>query len=342
MKYFDPSIQTLRLVSETLRHGTLSRAAEHLHMSQSAASHSIKALESQIGGPLFLRERKGLRLSQMGQRILPHIEAALGNVDAAAAAFDAISTMKRGSLRIAGISSLLSTIVPALVRDYVREYPNIELSLFEGTDQEVAQWVLEGVAHVGFVTLPQGDLPHQVLGRDEWLAVIPTNLFGDIASIALKKLATHKFLMSGGGCEEQIEKLFTSKQLSISDSFVIRQFPTIQAMVAQGIGVSIAPSLVARPSEGCRVIPLKPREFRTFGMLTHPSGTTMPSLEAWSRLVGTDSRKWGFQKNAPKALRIVSRRAQLNKNLPGEKEANGGLCSVGKSQSNPPPYKPNH
>ena len=57
--------------------GKLTRAAGELHMSQSAASHALTSLESQLGASLFVRSREGLRLSEAGQRLCPLIEAAL-------------------------------------------------------------------------------------------------------------------------------------------------------------------------------------------------------------------------------------------------------------------------
>jgi transposase len=62
MKYFEPSVSSLRLVATILQLRKLTSAADELHMSQSAASHALKSLESQLGLQLFRREREGLRL----------------------------------------------------------------------------------------------------------------------------------------------------------------------------------------------------------------------------------------------------------------------------------------
>ena len=82
MKDFEPSIASLRLVVKIVATGKLTRAASQLHMSQSAASHALRVLEAQVGARLFVRERGGLKLSEAGQRSLPRIEAALGNLEA--------------------------------------------------------------------------------------------------------------------------------------------------------------------------------------------------------------------------------------------------------------------
>ena len=78
-------------------------------MSQSAASHALAVLESQVGAQLFLRERDGLRLSEVGQKLLPRIESALSSLDAIRAEIATLAMLETGNLRIAAVPSVLAT-----------------------------------------------------------------------------------------------------------------------------------------------------------------------------------------------------------------------------------------
>jgi DNA-binding transcriptional LysR family regulator len=293
MTSFEPSIPALRLVLKIVETGKLTSAASLLHVSQSGASHALKILESQLGAELFVREWEGLRLSEAGQRLLPRIEAALNSLETIRTEAAGLKEAKTGSLRIAAVPSLLATILPAILREYSVLFPGVELSIFEGTDDEVRGWVASGIAHAGFAALPVEGVATEEIERDEWLALVPARKARQAASITLRELARHKFLMSGGGCERHIERIFSAAGIDISNPMPVKQLATIQAMVAQDLGVSLVPSLSIGKVRGCRALPLKPRLFRRIGMLTALSSAATPALEAWRALVRAKLKRRG-------------------------------------------------
>lgn len=285
MTRFEPSIPALRLVLKIVETGKLTSAASLLHISQSGASHALKMLESQLGAELFVREWEGLRLSEAGQRLLPRIEAALDSLETIRTEAAGSKEAKTGSLRIAAVPSLLATILPAVLREYSVLFPGVELSIFEGTDDEVRGWVASGIAHAGFAALPVEGVATEEIERDEWLALVPARKAGHVTSITLRDLARHKFLMSGGGCERHIERIFSTAGIDVSNPMMVKQLATIQAMVAQDLGVSLVPGLSIGKVRGCRAVRLKPRLFRKIGMLTPLNSAATPALEAWRALV---------------------------------------------------------
>jgi DNA-binding transcriptional LysR family regulator len=287
MKYFEPSISSLRLVAMIMRLGKLTSAADELHMSQSAASHALKSLESQLGSQLFRRERDGLRLTEAGQRLGPLIEAALSSLDRIRAEAAGLPTLDTGNLRIAAVASLLGTILPSILREYANRHPGVELSIFEGTDDEVHAWIRSGVAHIGFAALPVDGVEMEEIARDEWLALIPEKAYTGKASITLRELARQKFLMSGGGCERHILQMFASAGVAITQPMMVRQMPAIRAMVAEELGVSLIPRLSLAGGLACRTLSLKPRLFRHIGMIRSTSYVPIPATEAWLSLVRT-------------------------------------------------------
>ena len=284
MNKFEPSISSLRLVLKIVQTGKLTSAASQSHMSQSAASHALGVLESQVGAQLFLREREGLRLSEVGQKLLPGIEAALSSLDTIRAEIAGLAKLETGSLRIAAVPSLLATILPPILREYTVRFPGVELSVFEGTDDEIQMWVQSGLSHVGFAALPVDGVLAEEVAQDEWLALVRAGKFSGKTAIALRELAQHKFLMSGGGCERHIQRIFASAGIRIAEPLTVKQMPTIQAMVAEGLGVSLVPRLSVSSARGCRALALKPRLFRKIGMVRSVSSPSTPALEAWLSL----------------------------------------------------------
>jgi DNA-binding transcriptional LysR family regulator len=125
------------------------------------------------------------------------------------------------------------------------------------------------------------------VARDEWLALVPTRQFREKDSMTLRELSHHKFLMSGGGCERHIQRMFASAGIVVDGSMMVKEMSTIHAMVSERLGVSLIPRLSAIPGRACRLLPLKPRLFRQIGMVRSASSTTSPPIVAWEALLKT-------------------------------------------------------
>jgi DNA-binding transcriptional LysR family regulator len=122
----------------------------------------------------------------------------------------------------------------------------VEVSLFEGEDDEVAGWLAGGAADLAVLVDPPEssartggvvgtDRFHAVLRADHPLAAEPT--------IAVADLADDPFLLSTGGCERHIRELYRLARVPFEPTHRIRQLSTVFAMVRSGVGVSIVPGL---------------------------------------------------------------------------------------------------
>ncbi|HEY3743410.1 MAG TPA: LysR family transcriptional regulator substrate-binding protein, partial [Bryobacteraceae bacterium] len=173
---------------------------------------------------------------------------------------------------------------PRLIREFQLQYPAIEISLFEGTDSEVSEWVQTRVAHAGFAALPVKGLSTIPVTRDEWMAVLPPK--DPSPRITLAALAKRKFLLSGGGCESLIRSLFEDASLDLPQSrLLIKQMATIEAMVSEGLGVSLVPATALAHSKKVRTVPLSPKRYRSIGLLLPPTRTHSPLITAWISVV---------------------------------------------------------
>ena len=295
MQRLEPPIRTLRLLHVIAEGHGLVLAADKIGMSQSAASHAIAALERSFGVQLFARNSGQLRLSRIGEQILPYVRQILGSLDAITEEIVSESGLQTGILRIAVVPSIGSSVIPALLREFAKLYPGIDVSLLEGTDHEVAEWVRQKMSHCGFAALPVAMVNTEPIGKDEWMAIVPANRFEVPTQIKLERLARHRFLLSGGGCEDHLYRLFEEAQVPLSNHLLVRQMDTLQAMVAEGLGVSLVPSLtLIRKPRNIRAIRLVPRQYRTFGILLPTDAVPSPALSRWLDLVRT---------KAPRVLR---------------------------------------
>jgi len=286
MQRLEPPIRTLRLLQVIAEGHGLVQAAQKIGMSQSAASHAIAALERSFGVQLFARNSGQLKLSRIGEQILPYVRQILGSLDAIAEEVVSESGLQTGTLRVAVVPSVGSSIIPALLREFAKLYPGIDVSLLEGTDHEVAEWVRQKMSHCGFAALPVAMVNTEPLGKDEWMVIAPADRFQVPNQIKLERLAGHRFLLSGGGCEDHIYRLFQEARVPLSNHLLVRQTDTLQAMVAEGLGVSLVPSLtLIRRPKNIRAIRLVPRQYRTIGILLATDAVPSPALSRWLDLV---------------------------------------------------------
>ncbi|PYQ24587.1 MAG: hypothetical protein DMF79_01385 [Acidobacteria bacterium] len=165
-------LRTFRMVAETLN---FTRAAERLNITQSAVSHQIKSLEQELGEPLFIRAKRGVKLSQSGQAVL---ERAIRIVDEAQSLKERVlgrENQPLGRVRAAAATQAFVHLFAPLFESFMRAHSGIDLTFRStvSTDQTVAD-ILNGLADVGFASLPVYSPTLKVtdLFEDELLLVV--------------------------------------------------------------------------------------------------------------------------------------------------------------------------
>lgn len=161
------NFQQLRAVRETARSGfNLTEVAGLLHLSQPGISRQIRDLEEELGFEIFVRAGKRLtRLTPPGEALLPVVERLLleaENIKRVAEDFTALST---GRLSIAATHSQARYALPPVVRDFRRLYPDVALTLHQGSPKQVAAMLLSGEADIGIAT--------EALAQYEALVALP-------------------------------------------------------------------------------------------------------------------------------------------------------------------------
>ncbi|WP_292073611.1 LysR family transcriptional regulator, partial [Mesorhizobium sp.] len=143
------TLDQLRIFVAVAEHGHMTRAAERLGISQSAASAAIRALESQHGVRLFNRVGRNIELAQTGHRFLPEAKAVLDRAAAARGVLEDVSQTVAGSLSIAASQTIASYWLPRRLAAFHEAYPAVKLSVTIGNTRQVETNVLDGRADFG-------------------------------------------------------------------------------------------------------------------------------------------------------------------------------------------------
>jgi DNA-binding transcriptional LysR family regulator len=238
-------LRTFRTVAETLN---FTRAAERLHINQSAVSHHIKALETELGEPLFIRAKRGVSLSQAGKLALEYVERILDETEALRERVSGRERELRGSVRAAAATQAFVHLFAPLFENFMRTHPGVELSFRTtvSTEQTVAD-ILNGAADVGFASLAvySPGLRVTPLFVDELVLVVGRNhrLVGR-ESVTVEDLDGERLILfeRGASIRRATDEFFN--QVGMEPKLALESNDTyfIKLMVEHGIGVSLLPA----------------------------------------------------------------------------------------------------
>ncbi|XDF35354.1 LysR family transcriptional regulator [Paracidovorax avenae] len=275
-----------RLLVAVADAGNISRGAERVGITQSGASQAIAQLEGALGFQVFAREQRHICVTVLGEQVIEHARAMLARLDAIRVLADDSRGLNGGRIRLASFPSVISTLLPGLLRDFQRRHPGIELVALEGTDEEVEDWLAAGTVELGVVLNPALGRAAAVLGRDAWVAVLPaSHPLGRRASesgITLQELATQPFILATGGCAVNGQSLMAQAGLSLPDIRVtVRDWASACVLVREGMGVSLVPeSTLPGERRGLRVMSLRPAVHREFGLVCSEVGKASRPVQA--------------------------------------------------------------
>lgn len=226
--------------------GSFTLAAAVLGLPQPSISRQIAKLESECGGRLFLRTGRGVRLSDLGERVLPMMQSILNDAQALSEEVNSTSRVPTGEVRIATLPSLYLTLVVPLFFAIRKRYPGILLHVFEGSAGQIDQWVAAGFVDIGLPYRYGRHLPADV----HPLVTVPSCLvgpFGDKLTTAntvkFEQLDNLPLVLPGAPSNVRLLLHQLAKQAGIRLNVVLEADSTqLQASITrQGGGYTVLP-----------------------------------------------------------------------------------------------------
>ena len=158
------TLRQLQIFEAVVHTGSVTAAADVVHISQPAASQALRELEALLGRPLFRRHGKRLQITPQARHLLPQARAVLSQIEQieSMGSADELS----GSLHLAASVSIGNYLLPKQMSDFKKQHPNIRFNLDIGNTQSVIQQLLTGKAEVGFI---EGYCQHAELMTQTWL-----------------------------------------------------------------------------------------------------------------------------------------------------------------------------
>jgi DNA-binding transcriptional LysR family regulator len=241
------TLRQLEYLVTIVDHGSFTRAAELLHVTQPALSHQIRALERTAGGPLLERLPRSVRLTPTGRAMLPHARAALADAERAHCAARQAAGLDTGELQIATLYSISLGVLPAALKAWRKTSPNVGIRLFEHRHtNELSEAMSAGQADLAVGPAPDGwsGEVHE-LGVEELVVVVAAD---DPAaaktSIALSELADRSWVhyTPGHGLADVLNRAAAQAGFEPQAAVHTEQTAAAPALAAAGLGPALVPA----------------------------------------------------------------------------------------------------
>lgn len=296
MKY---TLRQLEVFLATARHENLSRAAESLSMSQSAASDSLKELENQFDIRLFDRVGKRLQLNDSGRLLQPRAEELLERARELEILLG--KHQEIGALRVGATLSIGHYLAIPLIARYRKRFPQGRISLSVDNTEHITDKVLHFELDVGLI---EGEVNHPELSITRWLGdeLVPFSAPGH--PLAAKRVLRDSDLVSadwilreaGSGTRQTFDRAMYDLIPDLKILLELEHTEAIKRAVEHGMGVGCLSEVTLKEdfARG-RFVPLrvKGRDFRrSFYLIVHRDKYQSAALRHWLELclsvTGTD------------------------------------------------------
>ena len=145
---------SLRYFATVARRGSIREAAEELHVAQSALSRQIQKLEQEFGVPLFQRHARGVELTSAGEIFLRHARSSLRQTERVRSELDALKGLRRGTITIQSIESLVPGVLPQAIMRFRARHPGITFEVTVDRTDRIITAVREGRTDIGLAFYP--------------------------------------------------------------------------------------------------------------------------------------------------------------------------------------------
>lgn len=294
---------TFKKVIET---GSFTQAAEHLGYTQSTVTSHIQALEEHLGGPLFDRMGRKVRLTDIGKKLLPYTQEILdtyGKIESITSDGEDM----RGELKIAAPESLTVYRLEPILREYRKKFPHVSISLSNATCGDNKRLILNGSADVAFVMLPQlqdSDLiVHSLLDEPIVLVGSPDCPLHVLDKSCENQKLNECLIMNEKECSYRtmFEEYLGERGIVPSHTMELWSIEAMKRCVMSGLGIAFLPLMTVNDEikEGkLKIIPCSGGFKQIFSQVAyHKNKWISPALSMFIDITLKYAKDWSYGEN---------------------------------------------
>lgn len=298
-------LRHLQYLLAVVEHGTFTKAAEVLHVSQPTLSQQIRSLERTVGVPLLDRTGRTVRPTDAGEVYVGHARGALRELAAAEQAVRDVEDLSRGRLRLGVTPTFTAYLVGPLVAALHARHPGLDLGVREATQEHIGEALLAGDldAGIGFAGDPVPGVTAEPLFLETLGLVEATGTRSgtktriDAAPLPVTELAGRDLALLAGdfATRARIDTYFAEQGVTPRVVVEADSALALLEIVRGGTLATVLPDAVTLDGPGLTHVPLSPPlPHRTAALLTRSGGHRSAALRAFEALLRTQVAERGL------------------------------------------------
>ncbi|WP_258958974.1 LysR family transcriptional regulator [Paenibacillus tyrfis] len=242
---FDMNKSLLQLIVKISDTKSFTKAGLELNMTQPAVSRAVTALEAELGVTLLTRNRRlGVKLTDVGERVVQIFRKILNEYEKIDQEIALEKGLETGIVRIGAFPVASAYFLPKIISHIAKQYPNIEFTIFEGTNAEIKEWIESGRIDVGFIVSTNDELSTFPLLREEMFAVLADDHpLSEKDVIQASDLKHDYLIICKSGFEPPVLEWFERSNQEPQVKYVLHNNTTALNMVKEGMGIAIMSEL---------------------------------------------------------------------------------------------------
>ncbi|MEO1385936.1 MAG: LysR substrate-binding domain-containing protein [Cyanobacteria bacterium J06634_6] len=237
------TLHQLKVFEATARHGSFTRAAEELYLTQPTVSIQVKQLTKAVGLPLFEQIGKRLYLTEAGQKLLSTCQEIFNGLEQFEMSVADLKGMKQGQLKLAVITTA-KYFVPRLLGPFCQRFPGIDISLKVTNHERLRESMIANEDDLYIISQApdQPDLNIHPFLENPLIVLAPTSHpLARKKNIPIEMLNNERFIMRepGSGTRKAVETRFKEKDITVKVSLELGSNEAIKQAIAGGLGISI-------------------------------------------------------------------------------------------------------
>ncbi len=274
-----PTIDTrqLRAFAMLAETGSFTQAAKRLHLSQSAVSHSMRALEEDIGCLLFDRVGKKVLLTQAGETLLHHSGKILQEMASARASIEQLGKWGQSRLRLGASTTACEHLLPPVLRELKKHFPKCTINICPGDTLDSLELVRSNRVDLALTLEPQFEEQfefHPLFTDELFFCTAPQHPWAVAGAVSREEIPQQNYVLYNKTSYtfRLIEEYFREDEMSINTVIELGSMEAIKELVKLGLGVGILAPWICRKelAEGSLVaLPLGKRKLRRHWGILH-------------------------------------------------------------------------
>ena len=241
----------LRAFSVLARTGSFTQTAHELHLTQSAISHAMKALEQDMGCRLLDRMGKTVVLTQAGEQLLVRVERVLEEMASARSELGRLGKWGSSRLRIGASTTACQHVLPAVLREFKVSFPQCAISIQPGDTPENIAALRAHQIDLAVNLEPRRDEPLEFrpMFTDELQFILsPLHPWARAGKVLREEIARQQYILYGKGSYtfQMIEAYFREEKIVLHSLLDLGNMEAIKELVKLGLGISILAPWTAR------------------------------------------------------------------------------------------------